>query len=226
MSVYQPRWLDWSPKEAQPRTDKTDKSQFSPLKPPFVSSVSASPEHFRGDEKGLVASHDDAQTIRKALPSLTAKTDKRCGRTLWEEPDIPAKSPPGSRVVLLEVPDGVPETWVQGVGDLMVMPTHPDWTEDGWKALQEDALRFLHDWAVQAHGLGWGALDLFGGHPIKPTVRFDSLGLVPLLKGRPLLALTEDRAAIEGQWGAGLTFYKRAVRTVEQSLIWELRAKP
>ena len=82
------------------------------------------------------------------------------------------------------------------------MPPHPDWADEDWHTLQENALRFLQEWASQAHKLGWGVLDLFGVHPTKPTVRFDSLGLVPLLKGRPILALTEGSAAIEGQWGA------------------------
>ncbi len=126
--------------------------------------------------------------------------------------------------MLLAVPDGVPEEWVQGVADLMVMPPHSDWTEDGWKTLQGDAVRFLRHWASQAHKLGWGVLDLFGAHSIKPTVRFDSLGLVPLLKGRPLLALTDDSAAIKTASGGSLTFRRphhtdgRAVLAVETSV--------
>ncbi len=68
------------------------------------------------------------------------------------------------RAVLLVVPDGVPEEWAQGVGDLMVMPAPPAWSDEGWKTLQEDALRFLKEWAGQAQRMGWEALDLFGAH--------------------------------------------------------------
>jgi len=165
VSVYQPKWLDWStadqsggvistpPKKAQVGTDKTDKSPLRALTPPFVSFVSSSPGRFRGDRKGPLAFHEGAQITKNAPLSLTDKTDKRSERTLWEEPDIPDKSPLVRRVVLLAVPDGVPEEWVQGVGDLMVMPPHSAWSDDGWKTLQEDALRFLREWAgvVSAH---------------------------------------------------------------------------
>ena len=136
MSVYQPKWLDWStadqsqgvistpPKKAQVGTDKTDKSLLSPLNPPFVSFVSSSPGRFRGGRKEPLALHEGAQITKNAPLSLTDKTDKRSERTLWEEPDKPDKSPLVRKVVLLVVPDGVPEEWVQGVGDLMVMPPH------------------------------------------------------------------------------------------------------
>ena len=117
MSVYQPKWLDWSPadqsqgvistppKKAQVGTDKTDKSPLSPLTPPFVSSVSSSPGRFRGGRKEPLALHEGAQITKNAPLSLTDKTDKRSERTLWEEPDKPDKSPPGTRIVLLAVPD-------------------------------------------------------------------------------------------------------------------------
>ncbi len=120
------------------------------------------------------------------------------------------------------VPDGVPEAWVQGVGDLMVAPAHPGWKEDDWRTLQEDARRFLREWAGQAHRLGWEALDLFGVHPTKPTVRFDCMGLVPLLRGRAVLAITEDSAAIRTASGGSLTFRRRASPTVERCLLWKL----
>ncbi len=128
------------------------------------------------------------------------------------------KSGPETRAVLLAVPDGVPEAWVQGVGDLMVMPPHSAWSDEKWKTLQEDALRFLREWAAQAHRLGWDALDLFGAHRTKPTARLDCMGLVPLLKGRPVVVITENSAAIRSVSGGTLTF-----RPVERCLIWELR---
>ena len=128
-----------------------------------------------------------------------------------------------TRAVLVEVPDGVPEDWVQGVGDLMVMLPHPDWTEDGWKTLREDALRFIQEWAGQARRLGWEVADLFGVHPTKPRARFDCMGLVPLLKGRPVLAITDDSAAIRSVSGGTLTFRGGGAVAVARCLVWELR---
>ncbi len=104
--------------------------------------------------------------------------------------------PPGGHAVLLQVPEGVPAEWVQGVANLLATPLHPDWPEAGWRALQEDALEFLRGWAAQAHALGWDGLDLFGVHGEAPHARLDGMGLVPLLGGCPVVALTEDSAAI------------------------------
>ncbi len=167
-----------------------------------------SPGHFRG-----------GSTDHLKLGGKSQNPEK----TLWEEPDIPDKSPPGTRVVLLAVPDGVPETWVQGVGDLMVMPPHPAWSDEEWKTLQEDALRFLQEWAGQVHRLGWEVLDLFGAHRTAPTVRFDCMGLVVLLKGRPVVAITEHRAAIKTASGGTMPLQRRAAPPVEQCLVWKLK---
>ncbi len=143
-----------------------------------------------------------------------------------EKSELSEKSPPEThgqilRAVLLAVPDGVPEAWVQGVCDLLAMPPHPAWKEDDWHTLQEDALRFLQKWAGQARRLGWEALDLFGVHPTAPTARFDCMGLVPLLRGRAVLALTDDSAAIKTASGGSLTFRQRAAPPAEQCLVWE-----
>ena len=108
--------------------------------------------------------------------------------------------------------------------DLLVMPPHPDWKEDGWHTLQEDALRFLRGWAGQARRLGWEALDLFGVHSTKPTVRVDCMGLVPLLKSRPVVVITENSAAIRSVSGGTLTFRRRAASPEEQCLVWKLAA--
>ena len=96
------------------------------------------------------------------------------------------------------------------------------WTEDAWKLLQEDTSRVLRQWAAQAHRLGWQDLDLFGAHPTKPTVRFDCMGLVPLLRGRAALALTDDSAAIKTASGGSLTFRRHESSPTESCLIWEL----
>ena len=153
------------------------------------------------------------------------------GRALLPDPGVGREisalseiSPgPLSRAALIAMPNDVPEAWMQGISDLPVMPPHPAWTDDGWKVLQQDALRVLQDWAAQAHRLGWEALDLFGVHPTKPTVRMDCMGLVLLLKGRPLVAITDDSAAIKAVSGGSLTFRRRAVAEAERCLIWELQ---
>jgi hypothetical protein len=85
-----------------------------------------------------------------------------------------------------------------------------------WQQAIEDGRAFLARWGRQAEALGWTARDLFGLH--QPTAkphpsysrlsRYDHTGLVWLLQGRPVLALTDRRAAIENATGA-ITIYRR-----------------
>jgi hypothetical protein len=64
--------------------------------------------------------------------------------------------------------------------------------------------------------LGWTARDLFGLHPVpdKPAPnyrrlsRYDETGLFWLLRGRPVVALTESTAAVENPTGT-VTIYRR-----------------
>ncbi len=60
------------------------------------------------------------------------------------------------------------------------------------------ACRFLDDgWAGKAAAFGWGPLDLFGCNREHPFPRIDRVGLLWLLNGNRLLALSEITAAIE-----------------------------
>ena len=78
------------------------------------------------------------------------------------------------------------------------------------------ARAFLARWGDQAEALGWTSRDLFGLHtpPAQPhpsysrLSRYDATGLVWLLRGRPVVALTEATAAIQNPTGA-ITVYRR-----------------
>jgi hypothetical protein len=85
-----------------------------------------------------------------------------------------------------------------------------------WKQAAADGEAFLATWGEQAQALGWTARDLFGLHtpPDKPAPsyrrlsRYDCTGLVWLLQGRPVVALTEATAAIQNPTG-NVTVYRR-----------------
>jgi hypothetical protein len=85
---------------------------------------------------------------------------------------------------------------------------------DRWQAAVEHGRRFLARWGEQAEALGWTARDLFGlaslpAHPrYRRLSRYDETGLIWLLRGRQVLALTEGIAAIESPTGA-VTVYRR-----------------
>lgn len=87
----------------------------------------------------------------------------------------------------------------------------PDWMTPGrWEMLLHDAERFLDRWSSTAHAMGWTALDLFGVHPTRPTVRFDVMGLLLLLQGGEIIALTPESASIKRPSGAVLRFPRPA----------------
>jgi hypothetical protein len=74
-----------------------------------------------------------------------------------------------------------------------------------WQQAIEDANCFLPKWGAQAHALGWTPRELFGLHPMpahpapsfRRLSRYDATGLIWLLQGRPVIALTETEAAIQ-----------------------------
>ena len=68
--------------------------------------------------------------------------------------------------------------------------------------------------------MGWTGFDVFGVHRHQPQVRFDCMGLVPLLWGRAVAALSNDRATIKTAKDQVLR--KNSPRPTETCLIWEL----
>jgi hypothetical protein len=87
---------------------------------------------------------------------------------------------------------------------------------DRWELAVKDGRRFMAKWGKQTEALGWTSRDLFGLHkpPEKPhpsysrLSRYDETGLIWLLRGREVVALTEGTAAIESPTGAP-TIYRR-----------------
>jgi len=88
---------------------------------------------------------------------------------------------------------------------------------DRWQQAVADGKTFLAQWGEQAEALGWTAKDLFGlltvpGHA-KPSFnrlsRYDETGLVWLLDGRRVVALTEGTAAVQNPATASITMYRR-----------------
>jgi hypothetical protein len=74
-----------------------------------------------------------------------------------------------------------------------------------WQQAIHDAEFFLATWGETAAALGWSSRELFGLHqvPAQPAAtyqrlsRYDATGLIWLLQGRPVVALTKGEAAIQ-----------------------------
>jgi hypothetical protein len=93
----------------------------------------------------------------------------------------------------------------------------PDYIDTAdWQKAIEDGRRFIGRWGEQTASLGWTARDLFGlpRIPEKPAPnyrrlsRYDETGLIWLLRGRPVVALSDTTAAIEQTTGA-VTIYRK-----------------
>ncbi len=87
-----------------------------------------------------------------------------------------------------------------------------------WQQAVEDGRQFLARWGEQAERLGWAPEDLFGLAPVpdKPRpvyrrlARHDRTGLVWMLRGRQVIALTEQEAVLRCRSGSLLTFRRTA----------------
>jgi hypothetical protein len=85
-----------------------------------------------------------------------------------------------------------------------------------WRQAVNDGKRFLIQWGEQAQALHWTPRDLFGLHDVPanphPTYqrlsRYDCAGLIWLLQGCPVVALTQATAAIKMPTGTITTYRK------------------
>jgi hypothetical protein len=115
--------------------------------------------------------------------------------------------------------------WAAGVTRLAAMPPPRTYPEHAWRQLIVDAERFLDSWAAQAHRLGWPDWELFGCHRLAPWGRIQGIGLVLLLRGDELAALTATEAAIRTRTGAHQTYRRKPcdpLHPAERCLVWEL----
>jgi hypothetical protein len=106
--------------------------------------------------------------------------------------------------------DGLPDEWQAILDELKVATPVDGFGDARWPSLVDDAEVFLARWGEAAHLLGWTALDLFGVHPVAPAARFDVMGLLPLLRGDRVVALTKDQARMRRPSRAVLTFRRVA----------------
>jgi hypothetical protein len=152
-------------------------------------------------KKGLVS---DPPKLTKVIPSVvvTATTNHEKGFVGFD----------GARG------RGFPELWGR-YGQVFTSlelgcPEHVPPTR--WRQAIEDGRAFLARWGQQAEALGWTAKDMFSLHnvPEKPhpsysrLSRYNETGLLWLLQGGQVIALTETTAAIQQPTG-NVTIYHR-----------------
>jgi hypothetical protein len=120
---------------------------------------------------------------------------------------------------------GIPAQWCEGVLRLGTVPPPRSYPQHVWQQLIVDAERFLENWAAQAHPLGWRDWEVFGCHKRAPWGRIQAMGLVLLLRGDMIAAMTETEAVIRTRTGAYQTYRRKPrdpLHPAERCLVWEL----
>jgi hypothetical protein len=127
------------------------------------------------------------------------------------------------RAAVVQHKGNIVGAWAQGFARL-----HPDRLLRGvptrrWLRLVDDIGLFLDSaFCVSAAALGWGPYDLFGCDGDRPFARIDQLGLLWLLNGGRLVALTSDTATIKTLNGSTLTHRRHVGNEPGRVLAWEL----
>jgi hypothetical protein len=115
----------------------------------------------------------------------------------------------------------VPAEWARHISLLKTGEPRLGMSPLHWSQFVRDARRFLAEWGAEAARLGWSAEDIFGVHPLAPEARYDVMGIVPLIRGSEVVAITERRATIRTPGGGHMTYYRHRPNSGAVA-VWEL----
>jgi hypothetical protein len=131
-----------------------------------------------------------------------AKTSRVPGRESWQPRGLLAANDPDKVLIYLIY-----------LATLSTLPTSFRWQPRSASGSRDrKGRRFAAHCGAQAQAFGWTGQELFGLHE-RPAAncsrlsRYDETGLIWLLRGRPVVALTKTTAAIQGAT-AVLTYRK------------------
>jgi hypothetical protein len=123
---------------------------------------------------------------------------------------------------IVEHEGGIPRAWAEGFSRLHPDRPPGDAPAKRWRTFVDDVGRFLDSpFCAVAAALGWTVFDLFGADRDRPFARIDHAGLLWLLNGDRLVALSENTATIETRTSARQT-WRRKPGAAGRVLAWEL----
>ena len=152
----------------------------------------------------------------RTLPPTTRASAPEKFVSVWSDADE-------ERAALVEYGAGAPRAWAEALARLDAAKPPGDVSPGRWLQFIDDCGRFLDaGWGDRAVVLGWHPLNLFGCDRERPLARIDRAGLLWLLNGGKLAALTRETAVIETSTGARQTYYRRPLEPDRIVLAWEL----
>lgn len=127
------------------------------------------------------------------------------------------------RAAILQYDANMPSDWCDGVARLLAMPKPRRLADQVWRQLLDNTIIFIDRWARAAHGLGWDAIDIWGCHRHRPIERVDGAGVLWLLRGNAIVAMSETAASIRTQTGVVQNYYRKRRRPDSVVPAWNLR---
>jgi hypothetical protein len=147
-------------------------------------------------------------------PAVPAAADRPLA--VWDETEAE------SAAIVVEHDGNIPREWAESFAHLNRDHPPGDVPPARWQRFIDDMGLLLDSpFCAIAAALGWQALDLFGCDHDRPFARIDKAGLLWLLNGDRLIALSENTATIETRSGARQT-WRRKPHEPGRVLAWEL----
>jgi hypothetical protein len=129
------------------------------------------------------------------------------------------------RAGIIEHEGGAPTAWAEALARLDVDRAPHTVPAARWRQFVQDCAHFMDEWAMQAAGLGWTPLDLFGCDRHHPLLRIERAGLLWQVNGGRVGALSQSIAVVASRQGLRTRLYRTRSRFPgEVVLPWELAA--
>jgi hypothetical protein len=227
--------------------EKSELSEESPPSPPLnsLSSLISHSDTLVGEHLDMTEPIAEPRGLEPLLPRLPpakkAKETKGAGADVmsrWADAfaalseqteSAPTSAAPATwgeaeeeRAAIVEDDGKIPRAWAEGFARLDPNRPPGDVPAKRWLRFVDDVGTFLDSpFCAVAAALGWGPYDLFGCDRDRPFARIDQAGLLWLLGGDKLIALTENTATIKTRTGARQTYRRKTVE-FGRVLAWEL----
>ena len=130
----------------------------------------------------------------------------------FEEPyrdSIPDPVEFEERSAIVQYGAGVPRDWAGGFARLDRAVPPKGFSPARCQRVIDDGGRFIDRWASQAAALGWDTVAVFGVDPAAPGWRLDNAGLVVLIDGADVTAITDRTAMLRLRTGSVQVYHRQ-----------------